>query len=112
MSFTAPVVPHFAYPYEFSPLTGASVVEQDSLQEIYSCVRLICDCEQGSFASNLTLGIPDLTFVQAPVATVVIERAIALSEPRASILASEAADVLSDAIRDVTINVSSRQQDQ
>jgi hypothetical protein len=88
------------------------VVEQDSLEDIFACVRMIVECPRGAWIDSPQFGIPSPLFAQAPVGTAGIQQAIVRQEPRASLLLSEYPDLLSPGARRVRIDVSSAPSDQ
>jgi hypothetical protein len=75
--------PHFAWPFTLTN-TGANVVEQDTLAEIFSCVQAIAVCPVGACPDLPGFGIPDLAFANAPVNPTRVVVAIQQQEPRAS----------------------------
>jgi phage baseplate assembly protein W len=66
---------------------GASlaVVEQDSIDDVTQCVRVICSTPQGSRTDDPELGVPDQTFAQGGADPDAIVDAVARSEERAEI---------------------------
>lgn len=85
-------IPHFALPFRF--VNGAAVVfEQDTTDEILSCVLAIMLCPLGYRVELPTFGITDPTFTQMPVNTAELELVLDTWEPRSH----EAAGVLPDA---------------
>jgi phage baseplate assembly protein W len=76
--------PHFAAPFRVTG-SSAAVVEQDSQEEIESCVEAVLRTPVGSRIEEPGYGIPDETFTQLapnPTAEVYLN-AIAEWEPRA-----------------------------
>jgi hypothetical protein len=83
-SFT---IPHFQVPFQLVTTgnrAGAVVVEQDTLEEIVSCVNTIVECPIGACPQLPTFGIPQPTFAQAPISTTELVAAIQTLEPRAT----------------------------
>lgn len=76
-------VPHFRFPFSFTAENGAAIVEQDSVEEILTCVQMIAACSLGACPELPTFGIPDPTFQAAPPNSDPITDAIELWEPRA-----------------------------
>jgi len=80
-------VPHLRVP--FAVFGGdVAVVEQDSQEEIESCVEAVLRTFVGTHIDDLDFGIPDETFVQqtpTPSADIYIA-AIEAQEPRARVL--------------------------
>lgn len=79
----AVAIPHFQFPFTVTP-TGAQVVEQDSLDEIFSNVQTVVACPIGACPDLPTFGIPDPTFQPGPPNTNAIVSAIIQWEPRAT----------------------------
>lgn len=82
-------VPHFGFPFTLvsnfsSTLTGAGVVEQDTVEEIVSNVGVIMACPVGACSQLPNFGGPNYTFSMAPLDTSTAETAIQLWEPRAT----------------------------
>lgn len=75
--------PHFAFPFVLEN-SGAVVVEQDSIDEVFDCVEAIVTCQTGQCEDLPGLGIPDLTFSQAPLNTSSLILAVLSQEPRAN----------------------------
>lgn len=109
---SAPDIPHFRAPFSLNNGTAASVVEQDTLDEVMSCVTAVVACPQGAWNTNPAFGTPSQLFAQAPLNPAVITAAIAQWEPRAVTAATEYPDALSDAVRNVQISVSTPGSDQ
>lgn len=82
--------PHFLYPFTMTP-QGAVVVEQDSLSEVFSCVRAIVACPENACPEMPGFGVPDLLFSNAPLDPTAMLRAIREWEPRATETALEGA---------------------
>lgn len=113
MSVTEPVViPHFKWPWSFSTATGVAVVEQDTIDEIFSNVQFLCACPIGAWPDQPAFGIPSELFSQAPIDPTGIENAIVTWEPRAAVAAAEYPDLVSDAIRHLQISVGTTPIDQ
>lgn len=98
-------IPHFSVPFRFAH-GHASVVEQDSVDEIASCVFTVMACPKGFRSELPEFGIPDPVFKTQPLDLDELTAAIELWEPRAETLLSEAAtaDELVAQI-DVLVNV-------
>lgn len=76
-------LPHFALPLQFS--NGAAVVyEQDTTDEILSCVLAILLCPLGYRVELPTFGLADPTFTEGLVRTDAINAALSEWEPRAA----------------------------
>jgi len=81
-------VPHFSYPFRF--LGGKAVeVEQDSVDDIASCVHAILSVERGELIHMPEFGITDLAFVVNGADTESLIRAIESQEPRVRVAIEE-----------------------
>ena len=78
----AVTTPHYSWPFTITN-SGAQVVEQDSTGEIVACVNAIAACQIGQCPELPTFGIPDLTFLTAPMDTSSLLQAVQTWEPRA-----------------------------
>jgi hypothetical protein len=78
----AVTTPHFAFPFQMTS-QGCAVVEQDSYDEVISCVQAITVCEIGECPELPTFGIPDLAFQQGPPSTGGLVAAVQRWEPLA-----------------------------
>ncbi len=108
-------IPHFQFPMRIQTVQGqvqAVTVEQDSLADIQSCVRLIASCPIGGWALQPAFGIPDPLFGLAPINPAGIEQSLRAWEPRASLLIQEQGASLDDSVRNLQVSISSSQQDQ
>lgn len=96
--------PHVAYPFTITK-GGVATVDQDSVEEIASCVSAICACVIGQREDAPTFGIPDPLFATYPVDTARIQAAIMALESRARMVISERASPSDPSNVTVTINV-------
>ena len=98
-------IPHFSVPFRFAH-GRASVNEQDSVDEIASCVFTVMACPKGFRSELPEFGIPDPVFKQQPLDLAELAAAVELWEPRAETLLTDAknADELIAQI-DVLVNV-------
>lgn len=85
--------PHFGWPFTIVN-KGASVVDQDTSQEIYACVAAIVNTQVGEIPEIPTIGLPDLTFAQMPPDVNQLSQIVGQQEPRAS------TDVVANALDD------------
>lgn len=97
--------PHIAAPFTITR-AGIQTVEQDTPQEIASCVYNICVCPKGFREDNPSFGVPDLTFGPVPVNLGALEEAIKQWEPRADLRIAEQAEAANEAVRKIGIEVS------
>jgi phage baseplate assembly protein W len=88
-----PDVPHLAFPVR---LFGTSFLsyEQDTIDDIASCVELILLYEPGSREMLPEFGTQDPTFETQPIDLQQIAAAVERWEPRVHTLLSQAPDVL------------------
>lgn len=75
-------IPHWQYPVRFNG--GMGVVEQDTLEEVFSNVQTIVACSQGACPELPDFGVPDLFGQLAPIDPQRFVNAIQNLEPRAS----------------------------
>lgn len=80
--------PHFDLPFRFGG-PQAAVNEQDSIEEVASCVNAILLCPLGYRPELPEFGIEDPAFAQMPLDRDGIRRQVELWEPRASVALEE-----------------------
>lgn len=99
-------VPHFDLPFRFIG-GSASVVEQDSEEDIANCVETIIRTPYGYRVQDYTpdFGILQPTFEIQPVDTELIKSTILVQEPRADILITEHSDRLDRMIDNITAEI-------
>lgn len=98
-------LPHFQAPFSFNGAGVANVVEQDSVEEVGSCVYNVVVCMQGQRLDEPDFGIADPMFAAAPVDIAGIEDVVTTWEPRADLALSEHGDAVNAALRTVQIDV-------
>lgn len=59
-------IPHFQFPFQLGVGGHASVLEQDTDDEIVNCVELILSVPIGSLIDEIEFGITDPTFMINP----------------------------------------------
>lgn len=99
--------PQFAIPFRFDGAT-AVVVEQDTDEEIRSCVETVMRYRQGQREELPGFGVVDQTFLQGP--TVDLAPYIAAAEkwePRATALATAENITIEQLVSEVTVRVES-----
>jgi phage baseplate assembly protein W len=74
--------PHLSWPITFSP-TGFVTVEQDTADDVASCIATILSWPLGTHPSDPNFGVPDESFLQGGASLAEIKQAILQSEPRA-----------------------------
>lgn len=77
---------HLAWPVQFGP-TGFLTVEQDTEDDVASCIGVICSWPLGEHPTDPSFGLPDEAFLQGGADLAEIKAAILQSEPRAADLA-------------------------
>ena len=100
-------IPHFDVPFRLvtsGTRSGAVVVEQDTLEEVFACVNTIVECAVGQCPQLPSFGRPDLTFSQGPVDTTELVYSIQQLEPRAT--EDAIVQQFSDSTWGVTLNTS------
>lgn len=89
-------VPHFTHPFRMrntaSSKEAAAVAEQDSIEEIMTCVESVLRYPIGYRNEKPEFGIDDQTFKQVPIDESFIEKTINRWEPRADLIITEAPD--------------------
>lgn len=84
-------IPHFAFPFRFED--GKVVeVEQDSIDDVASCVHAILSVEVGELISLPEFGVPDLVFIQEGATPGDVAKLIENQEPRLDITIEEGWD--------------------
>lgn len=102
-----PDIPHFTYPFRLEAGHFATT-EQDSLDDITSCVTTICLTPDGWFPELPEFGLPDLTFSHQPVGSSALEEIIVRQEPRARTLIEEDRDAIDTLATHIRVNVHRR----
>lgn len=82
--------PHLAWPIEFSG-TSFNMVEQDSADDVASCIGTIVSWPLGTHPSDPDFGVAEQAFLQGGADLAEIKQAILENEPRAANL-----DVMQD----------------
>lgn len=96
---------HFDVPFRWGNNGHAAEVEQDSIEDIISCIQCIVRTPKEWRPEAPQFGTPDPTF-GAPVDTETIKAAILRDEPRAEILVSSAVpDDLDELIARIRLEV-------
>jgi hypothetical protein len=97
--------PHFGLPFTLRA-SGATVVEQDSVDDVANCCTVILMTPIGSRDLAPELGVQDLTFRHRPVLAGHIESLVATQEPRAKLLIHERTDEYDRFIERITVGIS------
>lgn len=100
-------VPHFTIPFRFAG-ARAVVVEQDSVDEIATCVLAVLLCPEGYRVELPEFGLPDQTFGVPGVDLEEIRTVIDLWEPRAATTLEQHPDELDELITRVGVLVGVR----
>lgn len=99
-----PLVPHVSLPFRFNPDGTVPLVEQDSDEEIWDCVRTLVRTPYGHRLEDPDFGIEPLEFQEQPVDTSQIEEAVLDCEPRAEVLIIEQPDEFQDLVDHVVFS--------
>jgi hypothetical protein len=86
------LTPHIAIPFTMlaGGVEGVDVNEQDTLDDVYDCTQAIIRCPEGYRPELMAFGIPDQTFSESEIDLSRISDKVALWEPRADTLYSQA----------------------
>lgn len=106
-----PLVPHISMPFRFNPDGTVPVVEQDSDEEIWDCVRTVVRTAKGSRLEDPDLGVIPLEFQEQPVDASQVESSVTDAEPRAITLISEFPDEFQALVDHVVITEGSTDGD-
>lgn len=99
-------VPHFAFPLRFESGGGATVVEQDTPEEITQCVEVLLRTHDGTRIEVPEYGVSDFAF------RVDVDRSLLLGEverwePRARVVFEDDIDRLDALARNIRVSVES-----
>jgi hypothetical protein len=97
--------PHFALPFQLGK-NGAAVNEQDTIEDIATCVVAIVSTHVGWRDEEPEFGIPELTFRRIPVGAAEVLDMIAGQEPRAIMVVEELPDQVDKLMSTITVGVS------
>jgi phage baseplate assembly protein W len=75
---------HFAIPFTYDATGSASVLQQDTLEEVSQCVRVLLSTPTGTRVEQFDYGIPDPTFTDDAQMVAQITAAVGRWEPRAA----------------------------
>lgn len=103
-------VPHFALPFRFSN-GAASVVEQDTSDDVLTCVLAILLCPMGYRVELPDFGLEDPTFDERAPDIRKVSRAILQWEPRADALLDTTPDQLDELAHHVAVRLGTRSAD-
>lgn len=95
--------PQFVAPFQLDSTGQPVVVEQNSPEDVASCVYNIAVCPQGSKLGDPAFGVPSLLFATQPLNASGILAAIQRLEPRATY--EIATQVLAGGVEDIAVNV-------
>jgi phage baseplate assembly protein W len=101
-------IPHFTLPFRFDAGgvgPTAVVAEQDTTDEIMSCVLAVLLCPRGFRAELPDFGIEDPTFSQGAVDHEPIAAALAEWEPRAHSVVTTRLDAMDELIDHVLVSL-------
>lgn len=108
-------IPHFSHPFHFGTVADyrglqAATVEQNTVEEILTCVESVLRYEEGTRPERPDFGIPDQVFSVPGVDEIEILGAVRRLEPRADLLLQQAPDILDPLITRVRVSPSHAQQ--
>lgn len=96
--------PHFSLPLRY--VNGSAVVNQEgSMEDIADCVLAVCLTNPGDRDEMPDFGIDDPTFQQQPIPLAALLSQITTFEDRATLLATQAPDLLDAAIVNADLSV-------
>jgi len=98
-------IPHFDLPFQLGN-AGATVVEQDTIDDIANCVIAVAVTHIGWRTEVPTFGIPDLAMRKMPLGAADIDNWISNQEPRALIVVEEKIDAVDALLDHINIGVS------
>src|SRR3954447_13084046 len=101
--------PHFQLPFRFESVKGvleAAVHEQDTVDEIATCVEVVIRCPIGFRDELPEFGVPTTAlFNQAPLDLAKARGAVNRWEPRADVDYSESGSIFDEGIRNIGIQI-------
>lgn len=97
-------IPHFRTPFRFAA-GRASVVEQDTIDEIAQCVEVVLTTEPGTRLENSDFGTPPMVLTEAPLDVESIANAVNLWEDRAGAIVTEDQDRWDELVHRAVIRV-------
>lgn len=80
VAYPAGTVPHLAVPFQIGPTGIPLIVQQDSIDDLTSCVQMALGCVKGTRLAVPDFGVSDPTFTGVDVGE--LENDVALYEPR------------------------------
>jgi hypothetical protein len=95
---------HFTGEFTLTP-NGALTVEQDSPEDVASCIFRTAVCAEGFREDLPAFGVPELAFQTIPLDLPSYEAALEFWEPRATLETAEEAEALNQAHRRVRVEV-------
>lgn len=75
---------HFSIPFEYDLTGSAAVLQQDTIEEVSQCVRVLLSTPTGTRVEQFDYGIPDPTFTDEAHMVAQITSAVGRWEPRAA----------------------------
>ena len=103
-----PRAPHFALPFRIEDQgfgTTARVLEQDTADEIFDCVKAVVAYKPGDRIEKPDFGMPDQTFSEGGVDVDEVTQAVLHWEPRAELLIQSQPDRLDEMISNTRVDV-------
>lgn len=96
---------HLALPLRVLSTGHLATVEQDSVDDVLQCVRVVLGTPQGTRDELPEFGLPDLTFSEGGADVAVIEETLSEWEPRADAQARHDDARLEEGVSRVVVEV-------
>lgn len=77
------MVNHLVIPFQYDATGSAAVMEQDTINDVAQCLRVLLSTPTGTRIEQFDYGIPDPTFTSEANIVAQISAAVARWEPRA-----------------------------
>lgn len=97
-------VPHFSFPLRLAADGGLATVEQDTIDDVAQCVRVLVDTAVGERVELPAYGIEDPSFTEG-IDRDEIRRAVDEWEPRAALMIESEPDQYDEMIENVIMDV-------
>lgn len=96
------MIPHFAFPFDFSLSSHAAEIEQDTVDDVIACAAVAFLVEPGMRVEVPTFGVPSQVFGLQPLDVNVMAQAVSEWENRIDMIITQnpdAVDILMDRIK-------------
>ena len=102
----APILPHFVTPFSLGSTGKPKVAEQDSTDDVRSCVLNILSCPLGGHLGDSAFGTPSILFQTIPIDPTPLMNAVQEYEPRAqNLLADDIGNIAAEALGIVSLEI-------